>query len=215
MAELTARDRVQRFFRKEPVDTMPCFSGMGMVTIQAIEKMGIRFPQVHNSAQNLARSAMVSAEIYGFDSVVVPYDMCTVAEALGRGVSLYDESEDILYPTVPDKWADLDDVAIPENYLSRERMPMVDEAFGILKAEAASDGRFAVGAWVLGPFTFAGQVIELDLLLKGVRKDKDRVESFLTRMTDLTIDVEDLRCPRIPEDSPHLRIHGHDRRDDE
>jgi [methyl-Co(III) methanol-specific corrinoid protein]:coenzyme M methyltransferase len=189
MAELTARERVQRFFRKEPVDTMPCFSGMGMVTIQAIEKMGIRFPQVHNTAQNLARSAMVSAEIYGFDSVIVPYDMCTVAEALGRGVSLYDESEDILYPTVPDKWADLDDVAIPENYLSQGRMPMVDEAFGILKTEAASDGKFAVGAWVLGPFTFAGQVIELDLLLKGVRKDKDRVESFLTRMTDLTIDV--------------------------
>jgi [methyl-Co(III) methanol-specific corrinoid protein]:coenzyme M methyltransferase len=35
----------------------------------------------------------------------------------------------------------------------------------------------------------AGQVIELDLLLKGVRKDKERVEAFLSRMTDLVIKV--------------------------
>ncbi len=189
MAELTSRERVQRLFRREPVDTMPCFSGMGMVTVQAIQKMGIRFPQVHTSAENMAGSAMTSAEIFGFDSVVIPYDMCTVAEALGRGTTLYEESEDILYPTVPNKWETLEEVEIPDDYLTRARMPMVDEAFKILLSEADKDGRFAVGAWVLGPFTFAGQIIELGLLLKGVKKDKERVESFLGKLTDLTIDV--------------------------
>ncbi len=189
MAELTSRERVQRLFRREPVDTMPCFSGMGMVTVQAIQEMGIRFPQVHTSAENMAGSAMTSAEIFGFDSVVIPYDMCTVAEALGRGTTLYEESEDILYPTVPNKWETLEEVEIPDDYLTRARMPMVDEAFKILLSEADKDGRFAVGAWVLGPFTFAGQIIELGLLLKGVKKDKERVESFLGKLTDLTIDV--------------------------
>ena len=189
MADLTSRERVQRLFRREPVDTMPCFSGMGMVTVQAIQKMGIRFPQVHTSAENMAGSAMASAEIFGFDSVVIPYDMCTVAEALGRGTTLYEESEDILYPTVPNKWETLEEVEIPDDYLSRARMPMVDEAFKMLLSEADKDGRFAVGAWVLGPFTFAGQIIELGLLLKGVKKDKERVESFLGKLTDLTIEV--------------------------
>ena len=65
---------------------------------------------------------------------------------------------------------------------------MVDEGFGILNSKP-NNGQFAVGAWVLGPFTFAGQVIELDLLLKGVKKDKERVEAFLTKMTDITIEV--------------------------
>lgn len=189
MAKMTSRERVQRMFRKEPVDTMPCFSGMGMVTVQAIQKLGIRFPQVHTTAKSLAGSAMASAEIFGFDSVVIPYDMCTVAEALGRGTSLYEQSEDILYPTVPNKWETLEEVEIPGDYLKKARMPMVDEAFGILKQEAAKDGRFAVGAWVLGPFTFAGQIIELNLLLKGVKKNKEAVEAFLTRLTDLTIEV--------------------------
>ncbi|GAB4260821.1 MAG: MtaA/CmuA family methyltransferase [Deferrisomatales bacterium] len=189
MAELTARERVQRVFRREPVDRMPCFSGMGMVTVQAIRKLGIRFPQVHTTAKNLAESAMASAEIFGFESVQVPYDMCTVAEALGRGTSLYEESEDILYPTVPNKWATLEEVEIPADFLERERMPMVDEAFGILKRESEKDGRFAVGAWVLGPFTFAGQIIELDLLLKGVKKNKEAVEAFLDKLTRLTIET--------------------------
>jgi [methyl-Co(III) methanol-specific corrinoid protein]:coenzyme M methyltransferase len=187
MAELKPKERINRFFRREPVDTMPCFSGMGMVTVQAIKKMGIQFAKVHTSAANLAGSAKTSAEIFGFDSVIIPYDMCMEPEACGRGISLYDSSEDILYPTVPNKWGTLDEVTIPEDVLSRGRLPMLTEAFKMLVSESNATGNFAVGSWVLGPFTLAGQVIELDLLLKGLKKDKDRVEAFLSRMTDLVI----------------------------
>ncbi len=190
MKSMTARERIKSFFNREPIDEMPCFSGMGTVTVQAIDQMGIRFAQVHGSAEYLAGSAIASAEIFDFDGVVVPYDMCTVPEALGRGVSLYDNAEGILYPTVPSKWATLDDVDLPEDFsviFGKCRMPVVDEAIGMVKAH--DNGKLAVGGWVLGPFTMAGQLIELDVLLKGVKKDKDRVEAFLSRMTDLVIAV--------------------------
>jgi [methyl-Co(III) methanol-specific corrinoid protein]:coenzyme M methyltransferase len=185
MSELTSKERVNRLFRREPVDTMPIFSGMGMVTIQAIQQMGIRFATVHTTPENLAGSAKTTAEMFGFDAAIIPYDMCTVPEALGRGISLYENSEDILYPTVPSKWATLDEVDIPDEFLDKGRMPVVDEAFGLLKSQ--TNGNLALGAWVLGPFTMAGQVIELDILLKGVKKDKERVEAFLSKMTDLVI----------------------------
>jgi [methyl-Co(III) methanol-specific corrinoid protein]:coenzyme M methyltransferase len=113
--------------------------------------------------------------------------MCTVPEAMGRGVSLYEDAEGILYPTVPSKWATLDEVDIPSDYLSKGRMPVVDEAIGILKSQA--DGKFAIGGWVLGPFTMAGQLLELDVLLKGAAKDKERVMEFLSKMTDVVIEV--------------------------
>ena len=187
MSELTPKERVMNLFRREPVDTMPCFSGMGMVTIQAINEMGIRFAQVHTSAEHLARSAKTTAELFGFDAVIIPYDMCTIPEALGRGISLYEDSEDILYPTVPSKWQNFDEVEIPDDFLSKGRMPLVDEAMQILKTQ--NGGNLALGGWVLGPFTMAGQLIELDLLLKGVRKDKERVDAFLSQMTDLVIKV--------------------------
>jgi len=41
----------------------------------------------------------------------------------------------------------------------------------------------------LGPFTMAGQLIELDILLKGTKKFKEKVEDFLDKMTDLVTKV--------------------------
>jgi [methyl-Co(III) methanol-specific corrinoid protein]:coenzyme M methyltransferase len=187
VTEMMPKERIEKFFNREPVDRMPCFSGMGMVTVQAIAQMGIRFAEVHTSAEHMARSAMTTAELFGFDAVVIPYDMCTVPEALGRGVSLYQDTDEILYPTVPSKWATLDEGAISADYLSKGRMPVVDDALGILRSRC--DGRFAIGGWVLGPFTMAGQLIELDVLLKGTRKEAEKVEHFLSQMTDLVIEV--------------------------
>jgi [methyl-Co(III) methanol-specific corrinoid protein]:coenzyme M methyltransferase len=184
---MTPKERVNRFFKREPIDTMPCFSGMGMVTIQVINEMGIRFPEVHTSAEYLARSAVMTAEMFGYDAAIIPYDMGTVPEALGRGISLYENSDDILYPTVPTKWATIHEVDIPQDFLSRGRMPLVDEAFELIKSQ--TNGNLALGGWVLGPFTMAGQIVELDLFLKGVRKEKEATEAFMDKMTDLVIQV--------------------------
>ncbi len=184
MADMNSREKIQKFFKREPVDTMPVFSGMGTVVIQAVNEMGTQFAKVHTDAKLLAESAIKSSEMCGLDAVVIPYDMATVAEAMGRGLTLYEDSEDILYPTVPNKWETLEEVDIPDDFMKRERLPLVDDAFKIL----IDDGRFAVGAWQLGPFTLAGQIIELGLLLKGAKKNKEAVEAFLTKMTDVVIE---------------------------
>jgi [methyl-Co(III) methanol-specific corrinoid protein]:coenzyme M methyltransferase len=187
---MTPKERVKALMNKKPVDTMPVFSGMGTVTIQAIEKLDYRFAKVHTDAVMMANSALKTAEIFDFDGIVVPFDMCTIPEALGRGVSLYENAEGILYPTVPTKWANLDEVDLPDSFdgiFSQGRMPVVDEALKLCLSH--DGGKLGVGGWVLGPFTMAGQVIELDVLLKGVAKDKERVGAFLGRMTDLVITV--------------------------
>lgn len=186
MSELTGKERVMKLFNREAVDRMPCFSGQGAVTIQAIEKMGAQFAKIHSDPELMAQAALTSARMWGMDAVVVPFDMATVAEAMGRGVSLYDSSEGIIYPTVPNKWADVEDIDIPADFMGKGRMPVVDKAFDILKKEAPD---LAVGAWVLGPFTLSGQIMELDILLKGLKKKKDLIEAFLTKMTDITIDL--------------------------
>ena len=186
MSELTGKQRVQKLFKREPVDTMPCFSGQGAVVVQAIEKMGTQFAKIHTDAKLMAESAITSAGLFNMDGVVIPYDMATVAEAMGRGISLYDGADGIIYPTVPNKWKTLDEIDIPEDYMSRGRLPMVDEAFKIIKEQAPD---LAVGAWVLGPFTLAGQIMELDILLKGLKKNKDKTAAFLAQVTQVTIDM--------------------------
>jgi [methyl-Co(III) methanol-specific corrinoid protein]:coenzyme M methyltransferase len=187
VAELTSRERVLKLFVKEPVDTMPCFSGQGMVTVPAIESLGIRFPQIHLTAENMAASAMKSMEMFHFDSVVVPYDMCTIPEAFGLKVSIYESSEDILFPTIPDKWATPDEVKIPDDYLQKGRMPIVDQAIKLLKEGIGET--HAIGTWILGPFTLAGQLVELDVLMKMAIKERAKVESLLDKLVDLIIEL--------------------------
>ena len=186
MSALTGKERVQKLFKKEPLDTMPCFSGQGAVVVQAIEKMGTQFAKIHTDARLMAESAITSARLFDMDAVVIPYDMASVAEAMGRGVTLYENAVGVLYPTVPDKWQDMTEVDIPADYMTKGRLPMIDEAFKIIKEEAPD---LAVGAWVLGPFTMTGQIMELDVLLKGVKKRKEEVEAVLGKVTDVTIDL--------------------------
>ena len=187
MTELTPRERVMRVFRRESVDTMPFFSGFGMVLLPAVKELGYRFAQVHTNAEKLVNSAVLSSRMYGFDSVVVPFDMCVESEALGNQVSLYENSEDILYPTIPNKkWKGLEEVEIPGNLLELGRIPMVMKAIWMAKKEAPDH---AIGAWQLGPFTMAGQFIELDIMLKGVFKQKKLVEEALDKFSDMIIEL--------------------------
>jgi [methyl-Co(III) methanol-specific corrinoid protein]:coenzyme M methyltransferase len=187
MTQLTAKERVLRLFKKEPIDTMPCFSGQGMVTVPAIHSLGIRFPEIHLTAENMAGSARKSMDMFEFDSIVVPFDMCTIPEAFGLPISIYEDSEDILYPTIPQKWPSPEEVSIPHDYLQRGRMPVVDKALNLLRDWAGEDK--AIGSWILGPFTLAGQIVELDILMKMTLKARPRVESLLDKLTELIIDL--------------------------
>ena len=190
-AEMSGIERAMRTFKREPVDTMPFFTGMGMVLLPAIKKLGYKFPQVHTNAEKLAWSGIESARMFNLDSIVIPYDMCWESEALGNKISLYEDSEEILYPTIPTKnWEALDQVFISQEdiqtIMTKGRMPLIPEALKIVKKEAPEK---ALGAWQLGPFTQCGQTIELDKVLKGVFKEKQRVEQILDWFTDMIIEI--------------------------
>ena len=192
MAELSPIERVTRFFNREPVDVMPFFTGMGMVLAPAITKLGYKFPTIHReSAEKLAWAGIESARMFNLDSIVIPFDMCWESEALGNKISLYEDSEDILYPTIPEKnWATLDEVHITPNMIDTIMdtypMTLIPEAIKICKKEAPE---LPVGAWQLGPFTQCGQTIELDKVLKGVFKQKEMVGKILDSFSDMIIEI--------------------------
>ncbi len=191
MAELSPIERVQRFFDHEPLDRMPFFTGMGMVLLPAIKKLGYNFPTVHRNPEKMALAGIESARMFNLDSVVIPYDMCMESEALGNEISLYEDSEDILYPTIPNKnWTELDQVEITQddidNVMDKYPLNILPEAIKIVKKEAPE---LAVGAWQLGPFTQCGQTIELDKVLKGVFKQKELVEDILDKFSDIIINI--------------------------
>lgn len=206
MAELTPKERALNVLQCKPVDFMPLFTGMGAVLMPGLKKTNQRFARCHTTAEGLAAAAAATCEIYGWESAVTPFDMTMESEALGNEISLYEDSEDILYPTIPyKKWATLDDVDVPDDLHERGRMPAWFESIRLLKKKLGD--QYAIASWSLGPFTMAGQVLELDMVLKAVFKERAKVEKALDALTEIACETG-RRCIDAGVDFMTLREPG-------
>jgi [methyl-Co(III) methanol-specific corrinoid protein]:coenzyme M methyltransferase len=187
---MNSRERVLKLFKGEPVDRVPCFSGMGNVTEEGINKLGYKFAGIHLDAKMMADTAASTYKLFGFECGVVPVDLCVEAEALGCVINVYPQAEGILYPTIKEKLIhneDEMDVKIPADLAARGRIPLLKEAIKLLRSDIGNE--VAIGSYVLGPFTLAGQIMELNDLLKLSFKKADKVAKLLDVMADAIIIV--------------------------
>lgn len=187
---VNSRERVLRLFGGEQVDRVPCFSGMGNVTTEGLKTLGYKFAAVHLDAKMMAEAAATTYKLFGFECGVVPFDLCVEAEALGCQINVYAHSEDLLYPTIKEKIIhneDEMDITVPPDLTERGRVPLMKEALGLLKKEIGSEA--PVGTYVLGPFTLAGQIMELNDLLKLSFKKPDKVGALLDVLADAIVRI--------------------------
>lgn len=187
---LNSRERVLRLFRKEKIDRIPVFSGMGNVTVHGLKKYGWKFPDIHVDAHKMASMAASTFQLFGFECAVVPFDMGVEAEALGCEVNYYAGSEGILYPTISKKLAekveDLD-IQVPSDLAKAGRVPLVTQAIRLLKEEVGR--QVAIGAWTLGPHLILGQICDVADLSKTMFKQPDRVHKMLDKTAEIVIEL--------------------------
>ena len=187
---LSPREGVLKFFRKEKIDYIPLFSGMGNITIHGLEKYGWKFPEIHTDPRKMASMAASSYRLFGFPCAVVPFDMGVEAEVLGSKVNYYAHATDILYPTIiehpAEKVEDLN-VQVPPDLAKAGRIPVVTEALRLLKQEVGN--QVAIGAWVLGPYTLAGQLVDLSQLAKAAFKKTEMVGKVLDKLAGALIQI--------------------------
>ncbi len=187
---LTSRERVLRLFRREEIDYVPVFSGMGNITVHGLEKYGWKFPEIHTDARKMASMAASTYRLFGFECAVVPFDMGVEAEALGSKVNYYPHATDILYPTISqhpaEKVEDLN-LQIPADLAKTGRIPLVTEALGLLKKEVGD--QVTIGSWVLGPYTLAGQLLDLSNLAKAAFKKPGLVGDLLNTLATALIQI--------------------------
>jgi len=189
-AELNPRERVLRLFKKEKIDRVPVFSGMGNVTVHGLEKHGWRFADIHVDARKMASMAGSTFELFGFECAVVPFDLGVEAEALGAGVNFYSHHTDIVYPTISDKVAekvkDLN-LQMPADLSKAGRIPLVTEAIRLLKEELGET--IAIGTHVLGPYTLAGQLVDHGDLAKMSVKKTETVKTILDTLAGVLVAI--------------------------
>lgn len=188
MSEMTRRERILKLFKGEEVDRPPCFSGMGNVTTEGLKSLGYKFAASHLDAKMMADAAASTHKLFGFECGVVPFDLCIEAEALGCEINVYAHSEDLLYPTIKKKLIHNEDemeIAIPAGFQEKGRIPLVCEAIKLMKKDIG--GEVPIGTYVLGPFTLAGQIMELNELLKLSFRRPEKVGKLLNLLADAII----------------------------
>lgn len=190
----TSRERILNLFKGEKQVPIPVFSGMGNVTLHGIDPRGWLFADIHTDAEKMARAAASTSQLFGFECAVAPFDVGVEAEALGCEINYYAESaEEILYPTVQRKLAATVDefkIDIPLDLATLGRIPLVLDAMRLLKAQVGDT--VAIGGWVLGPFTLAGQLIELDNLLKMSVRKTGVVNAILEQLVGFVVHLATL-----------------------
>jgi [methyl-Co(III) methanol-specific corrinoid protein]:coenzyme M methyltransferase len=166
------------------------FSLGPFLPIEILWQRGWRFNQVLQESEPMAQAALANLDL-GFESTVLPFDLNVEAEALGACIRYHETMEGIpVYPTVGDKIVvDADDIAIPVDIGAAGRIPRILEAIARVRAGAA--GRGAVGAFITGPFTLAGQVMDMDAMFVMTMKQPETFGRILGRLTQAIIGVRD------------------------
>lgn len=184
----TIRESVIDLLEGRRSNKLLCFSGMGNVTTEGMKQTGVRFAESHADAKKMAELAASTYKLFGFHCAVVPFDVAIEAELLGCPINYYTQvdPEDILYPTVQAKTVKTaSDIKIPQDLDGAGRVPLVREAIGLLKSDVGAD--VPIGTYIMGPFTIAGQTMELNDLLKLCLKKPEQVSEMLDVFADLVI----------------------------
>ena len=181
--EKPMKNPLTQLMRKHQKGNRSTFHPGPFLPIAGIRERGFSFNDVFRDAEAMTAAARMGFEL-GFESTVVPFDLNVEAEILGARVSYHEGFEGHpVYPTIAHRpVADVQDVVIPADIASRGRMPAILRTIDSLKNFDSTSG--AIGVFMPGPFTLAGQVMEPERLFIMLLKKPDQARDILGRLTD-------------------------------
>ena len=193
MSEITptnSRSQVLELFAGHRSERRHCFSGLMNITAPGLESIGANFAEIHNDPAKMAAAAATTYHSFGFESAVVPMDLCVEAEILGAKVDFRLDAPRLEFPRVVEPLAasaEEFNFDAPTDLTRRGRLPIIIEAIRRLKDSVGRE--IVVGAWIPGPLTLAMQLIDLTRLTTDVVRAPEAVGRLLDPLTDLLPEV--------------------------
>jgi [methyl-Co(III) methanol-specific corrinoid protein]:coenzyme M methyltransferase len=177
---MNSKQRVMAVINHERPDRMPVFGANCTVTYEQMEKAQAFWPRAHEVGEAMAKLAMASHSVLGFDAVRVPFSQTFEAEALGcriKSGSGVDGLEGIPGIDEPPPYHLDDTPEFPDDFLSRGHIPELLKAVGWIKSELGEE--VAVVAGIIGPFTITGSLLGTVPFLKTTKKAPNKLVPFL------------------------------------
>lgn len=164
----------------------PTFRPGPYLPLTLVRERRLDFNGVLRNADAMTAAALMSFEL-GFESTVLPFDMNVEAEILGATVAFHDGFDgNPVYPTITSRpVACAADIAIPNKLEAAGRLPAILHAIRRLKTREPAQG--AVGTFIPGPFTLAGQIMEPKDLFVMVLKKTEVAAAILDKLVKFLI----------------------------
>ena len=151
------------------------FSADQTGTYELMEKVSAYWPEAICNARDMAKLAATASTILGFDAVRVPFCQTIEAEILG---SILREGGRENVPSIKQHRYKIGDVpTFPDDFLSKGRIPELLEAVKILK-DTLGDKAAVVGG-IIGPFSIAGNIVDVTELLGACMLDPNSITPYL------------------------------------
>lgn len=210
---MNSKERVMAVINHQTPDRMPCFGANCMATYEQMEKVQAFWPKAHEDGETMARLALASHTVLGFDAVRVPFCQTFEARALGARIKpgkLPGNMEGIPGIDHPPAFKIDDTPVFPDDFLLRGLIPELLKAVRIVKKEVGDE--VAVIAGIIGPLTLAGSLLDTVPLLKATFKTPEKLRPWLelgekagTALAKALIDAgADIICCEDMTASPEL-----------
>lgn len=172
---LSGREIFLSALKGDRVSRSPVFSADQTGTYELMEKVSAYWPEANTNAREMAALAAAAHTEIGFDAVRVPF--CQTIEAEIFGSVLRQGGKENVPSISGHRYKFGEKPAFPEDFLKKGRIPQVLEAVRILK-DTIGD-RAAVVGGIIGPFSIAGNIIDVTDLLKAASKEPESVLPYL------------------------------------
>ncbi len=204
---MTPRDRVLSALRGERVDRVPVSAVTQVGTVEAMAKTQAFWPDAHSDPEKMAALGVSLYRLAGLEAARIPFCLTVQAEAIGCAVNL--GKDDRPPAVVAHLQAQIDQLALPQDYLGRGRIPTVIRATELLRSRYPD---LPVMVGMEGPFTLAGHLVGIERFMLMTIRQRETVMNVVDTCTKASVEYAralidagaDVIVPCDPSASPEL-----------
>lgn len=190
---MTPKERILEALSMRPPEIPPVAIFTQSATTGMMDATGVAWPKANRDPEMMARLGCAEAELFGFESVRVPFDITAEAESLGCGVdlgtrctppSIYERAfhADPLEGVLPD----IGSLPSSDDLMQNDAMSIVAEATSI--ASKRWGATHPVCAGMLGPVTLLGQLIGAENFAIATVMAPEWADSWCSALSDILQD---------------------------
>lgn len=183
---MNSKERLYWAVNSQPIDRVPCICPGGMMNMIVTEILDddLNWPSAHTDPVKMAKLAMKSHELGGFENLGVPFCMTVEAEALGASVHLGNcQTEPKVTEYAIRRTADLE--GLKSVNFQQGRLKTVIESVAYLKENTVD---VPIIGNLVGPISLATSILDPMVFYKDLRKNPKEVHKLLEAVTEVIIE---------------------------